>query len=251
MGPQREFTRREFLLTVPGTGRFYVRNGDEVRVEPEENCDTSDLSIYLLGSVFGALCHQNGLLPLHASAIEAGGTVTAFLGDSGSGKSSMVALLGQRGYRVFADDICLLEPVGEGLAAAPLANWLKLWRETFEQIGEEPEAANRTFSADDKYRKYLGGQDTTPLPVRQFCFLTRIADGEARLETLGTAEAISLLLATVYPGYPPEVPAEELRLFRQSALALAGARAYRLVMPWGWDRVAETLDLVEGKLLNI
>ena len=223
-GAQRSFTSREFLLEVPGTGRFYAADGANVRVEPVPGVPTSDLTIYLLGSVFGALCHQNGLLPLHASAVEVRGEVTAFLGDSGAGKSSLVALLGERGYRIFADDICLLEPVDGGLAASPLAGWLKLWRESFVQIGVEPEAGNRTFSSDDKYRMYLAPVSAGPLPVKQFYFLVRAAEGEsgARLEPLTTVEAISRLLATIYPGYVPEDVDEEKRLFQQCALALAG-----------------------------
>ena len=251
-GPQRQFAAGEFLLNVPGTGRFLARGGAEVLVQAEPDVAISDLTIYLLGSVFGALCHQNGLLPLHASAVETGGVVTAFLGNSGAGKSSTVALLGGRGYRIFADDICLLEPVGEGLRAAPLAGWLKLWRETFEQIDVEPELENRTFSTDDKYRMYLGPQDVTPLAVRQFVFLTRAPEGqaEARLERLGAAEAIAAMVEAIYPGYLPEDPLEERRLVRQCAQAMTGARAFRLVVPWGWDRVGAALDLVERELLQ-
>ena len=212
------------------------------------SASTSDLTIYLLGSVFGALCHQNGMLPLHASAVEVGGEVTAFLGDSGSGKSSLVALLGGRGYRIFADDICLLEPVEGGLAAGPLAGWLKLWRGTFEQLGEEPEVENRTFSGDDKYRMYLAPQGYDRLRVGQFCFLVRAEGGQARLEPLGVAEAIGRLVAMIYPGYVPEDAGEATRLFRQCAQALAGAKAFELVVPWGWDRVEGTLDLLEREL---
>ncbi len=250
-GRFRHFTEREFLLEVPGTGRFYAREGNEIRVAPEPGVATSDLTIYLLGSIFGALCHQHGLLPLHASAIESQGEVTAFLGDSGAGKSSMVALLGERGYRIFADDICLLEPAEGGLVASPLAGWLKLWRESFEQIGVEPQVAHRTFSGDDKYRMYLEPITSVPLRVTQFCFLVRAAEGEtqARLEPLTTVAAISRLLATVYPGYMPESAAEEKRLFQQCALALAGGKAFELVMPWGWDKVGGTLDLLERDLL--
>lgn len=251
-GTQRHFTTSEFLLNVPGTGRFYVRDGREIRVEPAPGAPGSDLAIYLLGSVFGALCHQNGLLPLHASAVEVRGEVTAFLGHSGAGKSSLAALLRERGYRIFADDICLLEPVKDGLAAAPLAGWLKLWRETFTQIGVDPKTENRTFSTDDKYRMYLEPQEAGMLPVRQFCFLTRARESDTltRLQPLGTAEAIVRLLAMIYPGYMPEAVAEEQRLFRQCAQALAGARAVELVMPWGWDKVGGTVALLERELLR-
>jgi hypothetical protein len=54
----------EYLLNIPGTARYYVRNGNEVRLEIEPSAPIANISTYLLGSVFGILCHQNGMLPL-------------------------------------------------------------------------------------------------------------------------------------------------------------------------------------------
>src|ERR1700678_2961780 len=42
-----------------------------------------DVRAYLLGTVFAVLCHQRGLLPLHASAVSWEGNVIAFLGHAG------------------------------------------------------------------------------------------------------------------------------------------------------------------------
>lgn len=75
----------EYLLEIPGTARYYVCNGNQVRLEFVPGTPIANVTTYLLGSCFGALCHQNGMLPLHASAVEFGGGVTAFLGDSGAG----------------------------------------------------------------------------------------------------------------------------------------------------------------------
>src|SRR5215469_12033678 len=101
-----EITATEFLLRIPGTARYYVANGNQVRVEIEPGAPIANVSTYLLGSVFGALCHQNGLLPLHASAVaqqDSNGSeisVTAFLGDSRSGKSTLAARLPRRGFPI-------------------------------------------------------------------------------------------------------------------------------------------------------
>ena len=144
-----------FLLYIPGVARYLVENGNRVTVELEDGAPEADVRGYLLGSVFGALCHQNGFLPLHASAVAADGQVTAFLGDSGAGKSTMAAFLERAGYRVVSDDICLLVPEADGLRVAPVAGWLKLWQESFDSLGEVPAEENRIFSATEKYRRYL------------------------------------------------------------------------------------------------
>ena len=68
----------------------------------------ADVRLFLLGSVWGALALQRGLLPLHASAVGRGRTVHAFTGPPGAGKSTLAAALAARGYPLFTDD--MLDP---------------------------------------------------------------------------------------------------------------------------------------------
>jgi hypothetical protein len=75
------------LLNIPGAGRYLVRSGREIVVEPDSTGSERHLRLYLLGSVFGAILHQRGLLPLHSNAMEVGGRAFAFTGPSGAGKS--------------------------------------------------------------------------------------------------------------------------------------------------------------------
>jgi hypothetical protein len=159
-----QVTPTEYLLDIPGIARYYVADGDKVRVDIAPGTPISDITTYLLGSVFGVLCHQNGLLPLHASAIERAGEVTAFLGDSGAGKSTLAACLQRRGHTVVSDDICLLESVPSALRVIPVANWLKLWNQSLDYLGESPNERHRVFSTDDKYRVYLDTPESNPTP---------------------------------------------------------------------------------------
>jgi hypothetical protein len=235
-----------YLLNIPGVARFFVSDGELVRVEPDANAPAGDLSVYLLGSVFGALCHQNGLLPLHASSVEAGGGVTAFLGDSGAGKSTLAACLERRGYRIVSDDICVLE----GAQVIPVAGWLKLWRASLDHLGETPDERNRVYSAEDKYRLYLPATGAERPALANLVFLTRAAEADARpvLVALSAAEAIAQMLRLTYLGYITELTRSHARVFRQCAQVLAGARAYRLTAPWALERMDDVLDLLEAEL---
>jgi hypothetical protein len=241
----------EYLLSIPGVARFYVARGTEVRVELAANAPAADVSTFLLGSVFGALCHQNGLLPLHASAVEGKGSVTAFLGESGAGKSTLAACLQERGYRIVADDICLLAPQGESgaMRVIPVAGWVKLWRASLDHLGRTPDERHRVYSEDDKYRLFLKGEAEMRPVLGNLVFLAK-GEGKPGLDPLSTAEAIAQLMRLTYVGYITELTGSHAPAFRQCAQALQGAKAWRMTVPWGFEQMDKVLDLVEAELLG-
>ena len=60
----------KLLLVVWDVARYLVVKGQEILIEPFPNCPENGLRLFLLGSAFGALLHQRGLLVMHASAIQ-------------------------------------------------------------------------------------------------------------------------------------------------------------------------------------
>jgi hypothetical protein len=258
-----QVARTEYLLDARGTARYYVRDGIEVLVDFAPGTPIANVSTYLLGSVFGALCHQNGFLPLHASAVEHEGVVIAFLGQSGAGKSTLAACLQRRGHRIVADDICLLEPAISStgpLGVIPVAGWLKLWNESLEHLGETPEEQHRVFSTDDKFRLYLpAAEPSAQVSARQLArvvFLEKSTAGPASpiqptLQPLDPPTAIASLMNMTYAPYIPALSGQDARAFRQCARVFQHAQAYRLIVPWGLDRVDQTLDLLERDLFGL
>jgi hypothetical protein len=53
-----------------------------------------------------------------------------------------------------------------------------------------------------------------------------------------------------YLGYITELTHNHVRAFQQCAKALADAKGFRLVVPWGFERMDGVLDLVERELLS-
>ena len=197
-------------LKVPGLASFAVRGGAHVSVDLEPHADLRDVRGYLTAWVFGALCHQNAMLPLHASAVAREGAATAFLGESGAGKSTFAAFLGRRGYTLCSDDICLLREAPEGMEVVPVAEWLKLWRETLDALDEPVEGANQTFSDEDKYRVYRAGseaeagsvfQAAEPAPALRHLVFVERSEGPPRLEPISNAATLARMFGTVYLSY--------------------------------------------------
>ncbi len=238
VGPQ------DYLLSIPEVARFHAFGGSTVRVDLAPGAAWAEVSAFLLGSVLGALCHQNGLLPLHASSVVAADGVVAFLGESGAGKSTLAACLQARGYRVFSDDICLLEERAGEIRTVPLAGWLKLWRQSLDHLAIDPEQGARVFAKEDKFRMSLNRLEMHSLPLRTLVFLARTDEGGPRLVPTSAGETLARMMELTYLAYIPTLNGEERRLFAQCGQALRQARAYRLEMPWELSRIDEVLETV-------
>ncbi len=82
----------EIILNSPGVGRFVLRNGGDIAIQPDIPAPgTPFYHFFLTGSVLSLLLYQRGNLVLHGSVVETGGQAVAFLGHSGAGKSSIAA----------------------------------------------------------------------------------------------------------------------------------------------------------------
>jgi hypothetical protein len=239
----------EFLLRLAGVATYYVRDGAEVVVDPEAGAPELDLRSYLMGNLFAVLCHQRGLLPLHASAIATPRGAVAFLAQSGGGKSSMVAFLSRRGHRVLADDICLIDPAApQDRRVLPVAPWLKLWSTTLDAMGESSRGLSRIFSDDEKYR-YALEEPEAPTPLAELILLERAEpEAEVSFERLAPVHALHAMLDLTYQSWLVRAMGRTENYFLRCGEALAGARVVRMRRPWGFDAMEGTIAALEAHL---
>lgn len=139
VGNAWRFDMATFRLRLSGIAEYEVSHGIHIRVTPSPDADPAQVRIHLLTVCMAAALMQRGRLLLHASGILHRGRAWLFAGDSGSGKSSVVAELRRRGHRFFTDDTCVIEParVASGYPVAyPSYPMLKLTTETLDRIGD-------------------------------------------------------------------------------------------------------------------
>jgi hypothetical protein len=153
-------------IRIDGVADFEVRAGKMITIWPADGAAQKDIEIFLFGPVWATLCHQRGLLPLHASAILTDRGITAFAGRSGAGKSTTAALMHALNYQLFADDILPItfnensEP-----GAWPYLRRLKLQRDSIlklaltagepvsERLDKGKYFVHPKFFADDKWNR--------------------------------------------------------------------------------------------------
>jgi hypothetical protein len=218
-------------------------------VHRESGAAELDVRSYLMGSLFAVLCHQRGMLPLHASAIATPQGAVAFLGNSGAGKSSIAAFLARRGHTILADDICLIDPAAaRDRRVLPVALWLKLWSATLDAIGESRHGLSRIFSDDEKYR-YTLQQPDTPTALAELIVLERAEDQpEIRFERLTPVHALHAVLDFTYQSWLVRATGRTDRYFLRCGEALDGVRVTRMRRPWGFDAMGATVAALEAHL---
>lgn len=115
-----------FCFSIPGVAAYAVRDGREIVIKPILDAAAPDVQAFVLGTAFGLLCHQRGLLPLHASCVAVGGHAVAFIGPSGAGKSTLAAAFVQQGYPLLADDVTVVATANGTCVVLPAFPRLKL-----------------------------------------------------------------------------------------------------------------------------
>ena len=189
-----EVSPGRFLLNMEGVARYLVSDGSEITIDATPGADEDSVRLFLWGSVFGALLHQRGVLPLHASAIETPKGAVLFAGSSSRGKSALAAAFHARGYRVIADEICAITGAPAGVEVAPAIPRLLLWPDVIDQSGLRGPNVRPARASRGKFHVPLEtGFAAAPSPVHAVYFLVVNTGGEIGISPIsGHAKFVQL-----------------------------------------------------------
>lgn len=191
----------EYLLHLPICS-YYVKDGETITIELQGDADDKSVRLFLLTNAMAALLHQRNKVALHAGAVVTQDGLIIICGDSGAGKSTTISALQQKGYKVFADDVVVLEEDANGKVIA-FASYptIKLWEDALEKLGVgelTEEAKLREHVA--KYKLHFHEEFTTaPLPVaRVFVLKKNEARTEPSIHPLTGLKAFTELYSNLY-----------------------------------------------------
>jgi hypothetical protein len=202
-GARVETEGGEALMTVPGVAIYRIQDGTQVVVQPDSTADPALVRLYILGPALALICHQRGLLPLHASAVEIDGEIVAFVGSPGEGKSTIAAhCLAREGTRFAADDILVVTfpETGRPLAHPGMPS-LKLWRDALDVLGRRHDDLRRDWLRAEKFHLPMAARLLQgPLPLKQIYVLDDdpgIEDG-VRIEPIIGGDAVATLIVHTF-----------------------------------------------------
>lgn len=225
-------------------GSYLITGGREIVIDPVVAHDTPDLSLFLLGTCFGVLCHQRGLLPLHASCVTFGDGAVAFAGESGAGKSTIAAILLRHGARLVSDDVTVIDTQAPGgPVVLPSFPRQKLWRDTLTALDIPPGSPLRTTAALEKFDQRVG-EDFHAAPIR----LSKIISvyrfktfKEAGLSPVHGIKAFDLLQEHIYRFRAANLLGLGNQLFAHTAALAAQVPQAKLVCRLGLPSLVEQI----------
>ena len=191
--------RDEAYLYWRVVGKFWVRAGREIIIDPIPEVTEKVMRLPLLGAVLAMVLHQRQLLVLHASAVAIGNGAAVFLGRKGQGKSTMAATLFGRGHRLLADDVTAVDlRHPEQPMILPGFPQIKLWPEAVvAALGDDPDHLVRVHpEVEKRARPTAENFLQIPLPLKRLYILTQ---GDAiAIQPFSPAQALIQLIANSY-----------------------------------------------------
>jgi hypothetical protein len=189
----------DFIFKIDAVAKYQVRDGKRITIQPLKNATYEEIRLFLYGSVFGALLHQRGILPLHGSSIKVNDGALVFIGSSSKGKSTIAASLISSGYEVIADDISAISRNKKGrLSILPGIPYLKLWKDVLDDL-QIRIALGKVRPQVEKYIYPVNlGQLSTPFPILKIILLENHNEQRIFKQQIYGAEKIKLLKLHTY-----------------------------------------------------
>jgi hypothetical protein len=227
-------------------GRFLVENGNRICVQPEEGVEEKKLRLFLLGSCLGALLHQRGVVPVHASAIGFGRAAVLLCGRPGAGKSTTAAALIARGHSIVSDDISALSVSPQGVMLAPAYPQLKLSEKSMSYLSLPCSEFTQVSSPKAKYAVRVPSRfQTAPIEVTALIRLSKTPQNQVQWREIVGGASFHTIRNTIYRK-KFNYNACNYRFFHQSQALVKHLRVFELMRPDGADSFDAVADLVEG-----
>lgn len=224
------------------TGRVYVTDGRDILIDTNEIASPETLRQLILGPGLRTVLHQRNNLVIHGSAVTKNGRAIAFIGDSGSGKSTTAGVFANNGYKVVADDIVVPEPesgeVRWGLSS------VKLDRSAAKAVFDGKQFD--TSMAPERQYYTIDLTEKGDRPVLDYIYI--LTEGEEyTIESVTPREAVYELMSHSYGDYEPNDEDNEpvIDHFRQCAKIAETSRLRRLCRPLEFEGLPRVVELVK------
>lgn len=231
-------------FAVPGVAAYLARGGSEVTIATRLPPDAPDVGLFLLGTIFGALCHQRGMLPLHASCVAFGVRAFAFAGMSGSGKSTVAAALVAQGGLLVSDDVMVVDLQADGTPVIlPGVPRQKLWRDTLTALGLPAGRPVRRTADLEKFERPAAGQYyAASIPLAAIHYLEPpVTGGAVSMQTITARDAFVALQAQIYRHRIGHLLGRDFDMFAKVGKIAGSVAQMRMSMPGGVDALVAQL----------
>ncbi len=192
-------SRNEIRFLVKGVAKFQISNGVNIVVEPLKCSEMDTVILFILGSAFGALLIQRGVIPLHGSAIKYRNECVLILGDSGAGKSTLAASLIEDGGKILSDDVIATRIEEKRCLAVASYPQQKLCSNSMKNDDSSHEKIKYVFSEREKF--YVNRKTdfwNKSMDIKKIFLLEIGETDKVEISQIFGSEKLNVLLKNVY-----------------------------------------------------
>ena len=237
----------QFLFKVDSIASYFVEEGKRITIQPAAQATEDEIRLFLLGSVFGALLHQRGLLVLHGSAVQTEKGAVVFCGASGAGKSTLAAALQQRAYPILTDDVSVIEFNNTAQPQVlPGLRHVKLWADATKKLGQPIDGLRRVRPQLEKYALPLSDPGPLePTPLAAIYVLGKGNIHEFSRQTVTSRQKFTLLQRHTYRQQYLQGLGMQKHHFQQVIRVGACVAVQEIIRPKTPYRLDELVELLE------
>jgi hypothetical protein len=165
------------------------------------------------------------------------------MGPSGEGKSTLAAAFHDRGHRILADDVCVIDlDGGSRPIVRPGLPRLRLWRDSIEQSGRDASEYDRSYAGDETFEKYdvpLAPSAAVTSPVELAAVYLLARDTRFEISPLTGARAAEAVFANTYRGAFVSTAGREHSHWAACVRLVRGVPVYRVARPRALEALEE------------
>ena len=241
-------------IAVEEVGRFLIRGGHTIVVDPYPGVSQAEIDLYLAGSIMGAILHQRAIMPLHCNAFACGGAAVLLCGDSGAGKSTLAAWFEGRGRPLLTDDVCAVtfDPKGTALGHPGMPR-LRLWDDALEAMERIGQAACSVPWADGKFELEMSSDRVRqPLPIAAIYHLREAEpDSGFAITALRGLPAIDAITSSIYRRRIGDLVGHASGYLQDTARLATGTPVFRVERTWGMEHFNREAALIEDHAIAL
>ena len=248
-GPNWSAADEQILLSIPGLARCLVTGGQEIAVEAAAGAREDDIAPFLEVGVIAIVLHQRQQLTLRASAVSLAEKAVVFCGSPGAGKSTLAAVLSDRGYPFFTDDLCCVGGRGpHEPTVAPDGATLRLWGDAVDRLAQPDRRGAALRRGVQKFHVEPMCVARQPsLPIHAIYMIRddhpSLASG---ISSLPVGEAAMLLRRNAYSSHLAALTGSDKLFFDQAAALQRRVKLFSLTRPVGLDAMPQVIDQLEA-----
>ncbi len=238
----------EFYLDVRNVAQYQAIKGSKILYSLYENADKASVELFLQGSVFGAILHQQGILPFHGCSFDYKGKGILICGNSGAGKSSVTMAFCLNGARLINDDITPVRVSESQSLMIPMKSKIKLWDDSLEQLNINRQDLVRIRPQLKKYYIEADIVIKEERPIDHFFILYVHNKNEYVVQELDGMKKYNALRKQIYRrSYLKGMPEREKQYFMELFKLAPSCRVTVITRP-DKSRIHDTMDKIKEEI---